>query len=61
MAALGHPGVAWTIARFVDDPRYDRNAILVSGLNDRLAVAAPSDDAALFTSVLLHHVASRAS
>ena len=60
MAALGHPGVAWTIARFVDDPRYDGNSVLVSRLSDRLAAAAPSDDAALFTPVLLHD-ASRAS
>ena len=60
MAALGHPGVAWTIARFVDDPRYDGNAIFFARLSDRLAAAAPSDDAALLTSVLLHDAASRA-
>ena len=59
MAALGHPGVAWTVARLVDDPRYDWNAIFLARLSDRLAAAAPTYDAALLTSGLLHD-ASRA-
>ena len=59
MPTLAHPGVAWTVARIVEDPRYYGNAIFLASLSDRLAAAAPTYDAALFTSVLLHN-ASRA-
>ena len=53
MPALGHPA-ATRCVRIVDDPRHDRNAILLTRLDDRLALAAPADDAALLTSIFLH-------
>ena len=51
--ALGHPAASRCV-RIVDDPRHDRDAILLARLDDRLPFAAPADDTTLLTAIFLH-------
>lgn len=51
MSALGHPAPARLA---VHDAAHDGNAVLLAGLDDRLTVATPADDAAFLTSVVVH-------